>query len=217
MADYIERSSSVRLLELYHAEKDSRALDLLLARHRAWLWAYVRRYMSPAHRAFKASEDVVQDVLRRLIEKGPAFIPRDDDEFRRLVATIVLNEFRNKHDWIHAAKRTRAREHRIESSGISRIGIAANSASSPSNVAARREEGDFLQLALLLIPPDDAHVIRLREWEGLDFATIGAELGVAEGSARMRFHRAVQRMGNVAKDLRHGRLDEIAPDLPPPD
>jgi RNA polymerase sigma factor (sigma-70 family) len=187
----------------------------LLERHRPWLWKYVSRHMSAGQRAFETSEDVVQDVLRRLLEQGPAFIPQDEDQFRRLVATVVLNHLRNRHDWIHAAKRSPGQGKAQDSDAISRIGVAAHSKHSPSRIAARREEEGFLHLALTLIDPEDAQVIRLKEWQGSSYAAIGQELGVAEGTARMRFRRAVQRMGAMAKRLMEGNLKDLAPDLEP--
>ncbi len=209
-----DSSSTVELLQR-HRRGDSGALGELLVRHRDWLWSYVRRRMGAELRRYEASEDVVQDVLRKLIEQGPAFAPQDDDQFRRLVATIVLNRLRDRHDWVHAAKRARADARGLDPLEISRIGVAAASVDQPSRAAERAEEAGFVNLALQLIDPDEAHLIRLRDWEGLEFAQIGIQLDIEPDAARMRFQRAVRRLGGMIKRLQEGDLHELAPDLPP--
>ena len=119
--------SSVQLLARAH-DGDAEAVDALIARHRDWLWSYVRRHMNDGLRHFEASEDVVQDVLRKLIQRGPRFIPRNDDEFRRLVATIVINRLRDRHDWVNAGVR-QGGEERIEADDApTHIGLRADSA-----------------------------------------------------------------------------------------
>ena len=76
-----------------------------LLEHREFMQSLARKLLADEHRA----EDVVQDVLRQLIERGPAFVPQDDSQFRRLVATIVLNRLRDRNDYVRAARRDRAR------------------------------------------------------------------------------------------------------------
>lgn len=198
-------SSTPDLLHSYRAG-DASALDALLAKHRDWLWSYVSRHMGDHLRAFEASEDVVQDVLRALIERGPAFVPADDGQFRRLAATLVLNRLRDRNDYARAACRDRALEATRIDGQVSRLGAVARSVDQPARQAERREQVGHVALALDLMPPDDAHVIRRRRWDGASFQEIGSELGISDDAAQKRHVRAMTRLGGLLKKLEKGDL-----------
>ncbi|MFT4542109.1 MAG: RNA polymerase sigma factor (sigma-70 family) [Planctomycetota bacterium] len=195
--------SNASLLESYHTG-DSSALDTILLQNRDWLWSYVRRKMGHRLRSLESSEDVVQDVLRKLIEQGPAFIPTDESQFRRLVGTIVLNRLRDRHDYMHAARRDRDRVAAGEP--ISRIGVAAPSVNSPSRVVGRKEEVRLLELALELLPSDDSHIIRRHRWDGASFEEIGAELEMTASAVQKRHVRSVAKLGGLIRSLEAGDL-----------
>lgn len=203
-------ASTIELLESFHSG-DNDALETLLETHRGWLWSYVSRNMGDHLRALETSEDVVQDVLRQLLERGPAFIPQDESQFRRLVATIVLNRLRDRNDYVRAARRDRARE----ASGdlaISRIGATADSVESPSRVAVRNEEARLLELALELLPSDDAHIVRRRRWDEAEFAEIGVELDMKPETVQKRHVRAVAKLGGLMRQLESGDMSGLAED-----
>jgi len=206
-------NDNTALLERFHTTGDDDALGLLLERHRGWLWSYVRRHMWGAHRAFETSEDVVQDVLMRLLRQGPKFIPENEDTFRRLVATIVLNRLHDRYEWARAERRDKGREAGADALAITRLSPAADSIDSPSQVAGRNEEENLVRLALELIDPDDALAIESRQFQGLEFEAVGERLGVSGDTARKRFNRAVQNLGTMVKNLRNGHYDRLAPDL----
>ena len=191
---------------------DRKALNDLLALHRGWLWSYVRRHMGAGLRAFETSEDVVQDVLRNLILRGPHIIPRHEDDFRRFVATIVVNRLIDRHEWIHADRRSRGQECGQDEVDGALRGAADRSQETPSRVAIRKEESDQVELALQLIDPDEAHLIRLREWEGLSFDEIGTRVGATSDTARKGFGRAVRSLGRMLRKLDSGDLSDLAPD-----
>ncbi len=203
--------STIPLLERYHAG-DPTVLETILAQHYDWLWRFVSRNMGDHLRAFETSEDVVQEVLRQLIEHGPAFVPQDDSQFRRLVGTIVLNRLRDRNDHARAARRDRRREASGEREPISRIGVAAPSTDGPSQAAIRKEEASCLELALELMPPDDAYIIRRRRWDGAEFHEIGEELGLKPDAVQKRHVRSVAKLGGMIRRLEAGDLSGLAPD-----
>lgn len=203
--------STIQLLESFHAG-DARALDALLAQHRDWLWSYVSRNMGQHLRGLETSEDVVQDVLRALIERGPAFVPQDDSQFRRLVATIVLNRLRDRNDYVRAARRDFRRDLSGEAGQVSRIGMATPSVDSPSQAVVRKEEAGFLQLALELLPPDDAHIIRRRRWDEAGFDEIASELELTPAAVQRRHLRAITKLGALIRMLEAGDLSSLPPD-----
>lgn len=194
---------SLPLLERVR-EGDGSALEQLVERHQAWLLGFVRARMGARLRELEASGDVVQEVFRRLLRAGPRLRPRDEDEFRRLVGTIVLNRLRDLHRRLHVRERGQD-----GSSTQPSIEALARSAESPTRLAARNEEAELVRLALELSDPDDAHVLRLRNWEGLSFEELGRELGIEPDAARMRFTRALRRLGAMMRRIEEGRLHEL--------
>jgi DNA-directed RNA polymerase specialized sigma24 family protein len=65
-----------------------------------------------------------------------------------------------------------------------------------------------VRLALELLDPDDRDVIVWREYDGLSFADIATRLGLGEAHARVRFQRALPKLGKKLQQLQQGRLDQ---------
>ena len=74
----------------------------------------------------------------------------------------------------------------------------------PSEAASRREDTEWVRLALELLPAADRDVLRLREWEKLSFEQVGERLGVGANAARMRFARALPKLADKVAALRRG-------------
>ncbi|MFT4537789.1 MAG: RNA polymerase sigma factor (sigma-70 family) [Planctomycetota bacterium] len=203
--------STIPLLEKFYAG-DTSALDALLASHLGWLRNYVSRKMSNQLRVLETSEDVVQEVLSSLLERGPAFVPEDDSQFRRLIGTIVLNRLRDRNDYVCAARRDWRRRAGGDAGHVSRIGVAAESLDSPSMAAMRSEEAGHLHLAIELLPPDDAHIILRRRWDGAEFEDIGRELDMTGAAVQRRHLRAVRKLGTMLRNLKDGDLTELEED-----
>jgi RNA polymerase sigma-70 factor (ECF subfamily) len=201
----------VRLLARAHEGEES-ALDELVARQRDWLWRYVRRHMNPGLRAFETSEDVLQDVLYNLFRRGPVFVPRNEGEFRRLVATIVLNRLADRHAWARAERRDKGREAALQRSDGQVHEPATSSVQGVSRVAMQREEHSQVQLALELLDPDDARIIRLRKYDELEYAAIAEAEGIAADAARMRYNRALRKLGAMIRRVEEGSFEGLAPD-----
>jgi RNA polymerase sigma factor (sigma-70 family) len=201
-------SNTLELLARWHAG-DLGALEPLIALHLPWIRRYASARMGQDLRAFESSEDVVQHALTSFLQHGPAFVPENEAQFRGLIARVVLNRLHDLRDYAMAAKRDRARERSLPSSGISRIGAFAPSGDGPMRAAEDNEMRGFVAIAMQLIEPDERHLIRLREWEGREFADIGRELGISRDAARMRFNQAIARLGKQVKRLHSGALDEL--------
>ena len=193
------------------AREDANAVNELLQRHTEWLWGYVRKHMGSGVRRFETSADLVQDTLRKLLEQGPHFLPRDDGEFRRLVAKIVLNRIIDLHRWgRHPGRAVNQAE---EEHTVTQIGPLERSDQSPSRVLERNEEEARARLALELCDPDDAYILKLRFWDELSFEEIASRLEIQANAARMRANRARLKLGAMIRRLESGELDDIASDL----
>lgn len=191
------------LLQRWHAG-DARALEELLRRDLPWIEAFVRRRLGPLLRAKAETVDYVQDAVIEVLRYGPRFVCSDRERFRALLARIVENTLRDKHDWHRARRRAAEREAALPSESVLDLD---GSAASPSRICAQREREQWIRLALELIDPDERQVILLREWEQLSFEEIGRRLGCSEEAARKRFTRALPSLVERVRDLQSGRVE----------
>jgi RNA polymerase sigma factor (sigma-70 family) len=122
-----------------------------------------------------------------------------------VVTQISENLLRDKHDFYARRRRTAAREQPLDT-GVLCLDARARSTTSPSQGAARNEEEAWVRFALDLLPPEDRDVIVMREYEKMAFAAIGAQLGIAENAARMRFQRGLARLADQVAALRRGQV-----------
>ena len=73
----------------------------------------------------------------------------------------------------------------------------------------RGEDQAWLELGLELLPAVDRYVIVCRPWEEQPFVDIAATLGTSEDATRMRFRRALARLGRVLASLRSGQRGDL--------
>lgn len=139
-----------------------------------------------------------------MLEYAPKFLVGNAAAFRRLLAQIMENMLRDKHEFWARLRRSKAKEEPLPSDSVLRLDAMARTATTPSRAAARNEEAALLRLALDLLDPDDRTVLELRQYEELSFAAIGERLGLLENAARMRFQRALGRLGEELERLRSG-------------
>ena len=139
-----------------------------------------------------------------MLEYAPKFLVGNAAACRRLLAQLMENMLRDKHEFWARLRRSKAKEEPLPSDSVLRLDAMARTATTPSRAAARNEEAALLRLALDLLDPDDRTVLELRQYEELSFAAIGERLGLLENAARMRFQRALGRLGEELERLRSG-------------
>jgi RNA polymerase sigma-70 factor (ECF subfamily) len=197
--------SVAALLERWHAG-DRAALDALLAQHLPWLRRYVQARLGPALRARGETVDFVQEAMVDLLRYAPQFVVGDADRFRGLLARIVENNLRDADDWFAAKRRALSRETALPNDSVLHLDPTASTVTRPSQHAERAESRNWILLALEFMDPEDRKVIVLRQWEELSFAEIGAQMGIGESGARMRFQRALPKLARAVEDLSRGAL-----------
>lgn len=187
------------LLRRWHAG-DGQALADLVLRDETWIRSVVRRRLGPLLRPHVESDDVLQEAMLQALRSGPRFLLADREQFRALLARMVENILRMKLRGMQRQRRDVRREQRLHEEHAP-LDLTA-SATSPSQAAARSEHAGWLQLGMELLDEEDREVIRLRQYEGWEFTAIGAELGIQPDAARMRFQRALGRLGQVVQRVR---------------
>jgi len=167
---------------------DRVALGALMERFRLYLLKAAGEHLRPGVRAKVSPSDVVQETLFEGYKLFERFDGAGADEFRAWLAGILHNKARE------AVRRFHGTDMRDAGREVGLSGAGAADGPSPSGQAVRREEAEAVLAALERLPDEYAAVIRLRTWDGLPFAEIGATTGRTEDAARMLFARAMKRL-----------------------
>lgn len=206
----------MELLLAWHAG-DAQALSALVEQELPWIAARIRRRLGQFLRTRHDTQDIVQETLLSTLRDGPRFVVADRGSFRALISRIVENVIRREHEHMTAGRRDARREAPLPSRDtVLHLGGGRSPCADVSEEAATNELRAWVRLALELLSNDDREVVQLREYGGLSFAELGARLGgIQENAARMRFHRALARLGVLLDRLRSGRLRELLDELEP--
>src|SRR5262249_47234518 len=137
-----------------------------------------------------------------VLRYAPRFVISDDEHFRALLARIVLNVIKDRNKWFSARRRRRAEEAPLPSDSVLDLSGRGRSTSSPSQAAGRREREAWVRLGIELLKEEDREMIVLRDWDQRSFGDIAALGGMREDAARMRYVRAVRRLGDLVTKLR---------------
>lgn len=197
------------LLDVWHGGGDD-ALHALLERHLPFLRDHVCRHAAPAILNKFDVDDFVQETARQILLYAPPFQVRDGQHFRALLARMVMSSISEKWKYITAMRRDMNREAQVPRDSVLQLDPAAPDIARPSQLVAQQEEEAWVRLGLELATDEDRVVILMRDWEDKSFPDIAEELGLEVDAARMRYNRAIKRLGKVLKSLRAG-------DIPDPD
>lgn len=197
---------TVDLLAAWH-RGDAAALGQLVDRELPWLAAHVRRRLGALLRNRHDTQDIVQEALLGTLRDGPRFVVDDRRQLRALLARIVENVIRREHEHWTAGRRDVRRDAALpRSEVVLQLGGVRNPFTRPSEAAEADEMRAWIRLALELLDTLDRDLIVLREYRRESFAAIAARLGIQEDAARMRFRRALTRLGTVLAELRSGQF-----------
>jgi RNA polymerase sigma-70 factor, ECF subfamily len=163
---------------------DEAAFAVLVERHRALVFALVRRYAARpedaadlAQQAFLRALEASRRLLSRWNPAGPA-------PFRAWLVRIALNLGKN-----HARQGLRWRQ-----VALVEMSEAAASGESAQEALERTEREQRVRAAVLALPRRQREVLMLRVDGGLGFRDIAETLGISETNAKVNFHHAVKRL-----------------------
>ena len=177
-------------------------LDHLLQDQLGWLQGYVRKRIGPHLRVHDDSLDFVQGALVDLLKRDATLNVSDEASLRALLAQIVENNVKDRHKWLHRAKRDPAREEAAASDTLLGEAGAWKDVTTPSQIVDRNETREWMREALELLGDEDREVILLHEFERLSHREIGERLGISTDAARVRFQRALPRLAKKVRELR---------------
>ena len=165
---------------------DVSALDELISRYKAPLYAYLLRLT----RDRDAADDIFQEVFVKVIKKLGAY--GEKDKFSAWLFTVghhaVMDHFR---------ARTRRREDSLYAAdGENRAPEETLASREPSPEASLlcAARADAVEAAFDKLSPEQREVFLLRHYSGLSFREIAETLNVPIGTALARMSRALARM-----------------------
>lgn len=161
------------LYRRWRIERDASAFGALARRHADLVLDVARRVAGRSDWA----ADALQDALVALACDGTDR-PAEVGVRAWLARTAILAAR-------HRATSERSRARRERAAGAGRREVA---------VDAREEEAEAVRAALLLIDGEDAAVLTLRYLHGVSYGELATILDVAEPTARVRVHRALERL-----------------------
>ena len=209
-----DSNATIQLLGRWHAGA-SEALNELLERDLPWIRKKVHFRLGEGLRRKTESVDIVQDAMVEVLRYCPRFTMSSREQFRGLMAQIIENVLRGKHNWFEAQRRQLAREKPLPSDSVVNLDPPAEaSVATPSLEASRSEREARVRIAIELLDADDREVLVLRQWKGMSFSEIGELLELSEDAARMRFHRTLPKLAMKMRCLESGDIDSLveAPD-----
>lgn len=129
-----------------------------------------------------ASQDIVANSFYRILTHLPSFTWRDTARFYAWVFRIVMNEIATYYrkdgkyvlceDWLEIADAPGDDESQLET-------------------MVRTERYEALYAAMATLPEKQQRIVELYYFGNLSHGEIAATLGIREGAARVRLHRAV--------------------------
>lgn len=189
---------------------DPTAVDQLLADILPWLHQEMRKELGNQSRAAVDSMDLAQSAVLNFLRRGVRFVPETPAQFRALLKRIAVNELKDQWRRQKRAGGVRHIDSLVASSNpLSGFGAVAATHDAPNKNVERNEDADWVRLALQFLPEEDRWLVLASEVEGMDWAAIAGELGLAApDAARMRAARLKPKLANLLRKLRSGRLPE---------
>lgn len=197
-SDSGEQSERDALLESV-AEGDRTIIARLTAQYLPEIQGFLHREMGPVVAAKESSEDLAQSVCREalqgLAEGRVAY--QGEPAFRQWLYQAAKHKVLHRHRHWQTEKRDAKREQAWAEPEAALSGALRDEAT-PSLEVARRETQDRVLQLLDQLPDREQQIVRLAHLEGLDHATIAAQLDLTPNHTRVLLSRALARIASLA-------------------
>jgi RNA polymerase sigma-70 factor (ECF subfamily) len=172
------------------------ALDRLLAAYRNYLLMFAQLWLSRSPGSWQDASDLVQDALLKAQQGFGQFRGSNEPELaswlRRILARRIADLLRHNRTHSQGGGRPQSLQARTRGLPRSMEGLLAESGTSPSEAAERREMGVILADALAEMSADRRRVIVLRSLEENDWEGVARAMGRSVGAVKMLWARALR-------------------------
>jgi RNA polymerase sigma-70 factor (ECF subfamily) len=178
---------------------DRAALDALMELVRPQLQIKAAPALSQRLRVKASVADIVQDALFDMCRHIDQFAGETEAQFYswadRILARRISKTIRR---FIKTDARNLIRE--VSNDPKSDAPDLVDNGTSPTQRAVRMENERRLNAAMDLLPDVERLIIQWRDWQNLDFATIGQKLQRSENAAQKLHARALVRLGRLMRE-----------------
>lgn len=183
------------------------AFERLLDRYYPRVLEVVRHKLGPELRSYTESTDVVQETMGQVLLSFDRFEMRDEEALVRWISGLVENRLRDMAKFHRRAQRDRKREVPLAgpSSTLAGAPEPAQSAVSPLEALARREQSDKVRSVLEGLPEEQREILQRRN-NGETWEAVAEGMGLGKISAARTLHAkaTMALMRGVADDTGHG-------------
>jgi len=179
------------------------ALNELLEAHRNYLRVLAASCLHHEMRGKADPSDIVQETLLKVHQNFIHFRGTTELEWMAWLRKVLVNHLSDFQKGFRRERRSVTREQPLEnlvdrsSAMLRNLGPAPGP--SPSQEAQRREAAALVADAIAELEPEDRDVVILRNLHELDWNAVGERTGLSPDAARMRWARAMQRVGESLK------------------
>jgi RNA polymerase sigma-70 factor (ECF subfamily) len=174
---------------------DLQAFDLLMRRYQTSIFALVRRMVWQE----TVAEELTQDVFLKAYHGLARF--REEAAFSTWLYRIAVNHVR---DYL-ASRKARDLKHELSFENLELSGYKPTSTGpNPEDAASITEMSILFERALARLEPHLLEAFLLRHQESLDYRKIASVVGVSVANAKVRVHRARER---ILEELRTSGYD----------
>jgi RNA polymerase sigma-70 factor, ECF subfamily len=183
---------------------DDAARGRLLELYRNYLRLMARTLIGQALRVRLDASDLVQETFLKAHRDFGQFLGVTEPEFVAWLRQILVRTLANQVKHHKSQKRDYQRQESVEAmldrSSLTVQAALAEPVSSPSSVAAKREQSVLLADALERLPADYREVFVLRNLEHVPFAEIAVRMNRSVGAARVLWKRAMDRLSQLLRE-----------------
>ncbi len=161
---------------------------------RAYLLMAANKAVGSELRAKVAPSDLVQDTIIAAVQNFEQFNGTSERELLAWLTKILSYRVVDAARKFRRQKADVAREISIDDEAREiELSISGHDGT-PSELVMAEEEERRLMAAMKDLSPEDAELVRLRNWEQLSFEEIGQRLGLSESGVRKRWAQAVKEL-----------------------
>jgi RNA polymerase sigma-70 factor (ECF subfamily) len=179
---------------------DRQALEMLLARHRQRLYAFVDCHLDPRVRTRLDASDVVQETQMEVVRRMDDFLDRRPMPFHLWMhKTAYEHLLRDRRDH-RRGRRSVEREQPWPSQSSLLLARSVLAGPSPSRAAQARELAERVSQAVADLAEADREILLMRHADELPYEEIACLLEIEPATARKRFGRALIRLQKILSE-----------------
>lgn len=169
-----------------------------------WIRGRIRRARGEALLGEAETEDQIQDLLVEMLAYRPRFAVRSRGQFRALVARMLEN------DLVDRARRSNRRPNRTHKElGETRLDLTGRQITAPGDAAQRSEDIAWLRVGVEFLEDERRQLIIQHVFDGKSFDELALGDEAARNALRMRYNRAMVKLGGIIRQLRTGQIDGL--------